>query len=121
MADDLRADLDQLFLQARQRPVLHRLGLRDRPQEVAEIVGERVKLKANGVAATPRSYYSSSERRTCRSESAGGTQNLEYGPWVLYSRRRRLDAERLDAFDHLGGDSGVGVFPAGPFECYFFG
>ena len=37
MADDLRADLNQLFLQARQRPVLDRLRRRQRPQEVAEL------------------------------------------------------------------------------------
>ena len=49
MADDLRADLDQLFLEARQRPVFDRLGSRQRAQEVAEIVGERVKLKSNSV------------------------------------------------------------------------
>jgi len=40
VADDLRADLDQLLLQARQRPVLDRLGRRQRAEEVAEIVGE---------------------------------------------------------------------------------
>ena len=49
VADDLRADLDQLLLQARQRPIFDRLRRRQRAQEVAEIVGERVKLKANGV------------------------------------------------------------------------
>ena len=37
----LRADLDQLLLRARQRPVLDRLGRRQRAQEIAEIVGER--------------------------------------------------------------------------------
>jgi len=30
VTDDLRAGLDQLFLQARQRPVLYRLGRRQR-------------------------------------------------------------------------------------------
>ena len=45
VVDDLRADLDQLLLQARQRPVLDRLGCRQRAQEVAEIVGERMKLE----------------------------------------------------------------------------
>ena len=49
MADNLRADLDQLFLQARQRLILDRLGRRQGAQEVAKIVGERVKLKANRV------------------------------------------------------------------------
>ena len=49
MADDLRTDLDQLLLQARQRPIFDRLGRRQRAQEVAEIVSERVKLKSNGV------------------------------------------------------------------------
>ena len=45
MAHDLRADLDQLFLRARQRPVLDRLRGRQRAQEIAEIIGERVKLE----------------------------------------------------------------------------
>ena len=45
VADDLCADLDQLLLKARQRPVLIRLRRRQRAQEVAEIVGERMELK----------------------------------------------------------------------------
>ena len=49
VTDDLRADLDQLFAQRRHRPVLDRLRRRQRAKEVAEIVGERVKLKANHV------------------------------------------------------------------------
>src|ERR1700731_2459766 len=48
-ADDLRADLDQLLLQAGQRPILDRLRRRQRAQEIAEIVGQRVKLKSNSV------------------------------------------------------------------------
>ena len=47
MADDLRADLDQLLLQARQRPLLDWFGRRQRAQEIAEIVGQRMKLKAD--------------------------------------------------------------------------
>ena len=49
VAHDLRADLDQLFLQARQRPVFDWLGRRQCAQEIAEIVGERVKLEPGGV------------------------------------------------------------------------
>jgi phosphoglycolate phosphatase-like HAD superfamily hydrolase len=49
MAHDLRADLDQLLLQARQRPVPYRLGRRQRAQEIAEVVGERTQLKTNRV------------------------------------------------------------------------
>jgi hypothetical protein len=49
MAHDLRADLDQLLLQARQRPVFDRLGRRQRAQEIAEILGERMKLESHGV------------------------------------------------------------------------
>ena len=49
MADDLRADLDQLFLEARQRPILDRLGRGEGAQKITEIVGERVKLKADRV------------------------------------------------------------------------
>jgi len=49
MADDLGADLDQLLLQARQRPVLDRLRRRQRAQEIDEIVGERMKLQTHRV------------------------------------------------------------------------
>ena len=49
MADDLRADLDQLLLQARQRPVFDRLGRRQRSKEIAEIIGERMELKSHSV------------------------------------------------------------------------
>ena len=42
MAHDLRADLDQLFLQARQRPVFDRLRRRQRAQEIAEIINPSI-------------------------------------------------------------------------------
>ena len=48
MAHDLGADLDELLPQARQRPLLDRLGQCQRPHEVAEIVGQRMKLKPDG-------------------------------------------------------------------------
>ena len=48
VAHHLRADLDQFLLQARQRPVFDRLGRRQRAQEIAEIAGERMKLKPDG-------------------------------------------------------------------------
>jgi len=49
MAHDLRADLDQLLLERRQRPIFDRLRRRQGPQEIAEIVSEGVKLKTHGV------------------------------------------------------------------------
>ena len=49
VAYHLGADLDQLLLQARQRPVLDRLRPRQRVQEIAELVGERMKLEPHGV------------------------------------------------------------------------
>jgi hypothetical protein len=49
VAHDLRANLDEFLLEARQRPVFDRLGRGERAQEVAEIVGEGMKLKADGV------------------------------------------------------------------------
>jgi len=49
VADDFRANLDQLLLQACQRPVLDRLGRREGLEEIAEIKGEGVKQKADGV------------------------------------------------------------------------
>src|SRR5215475_844813 len=50
VADELGADLDQLLLQARQRPVPDRLRCRQGTQEVAEIVGQRVKLEPDSVS-----------------------------------------------------------------------
>src|SRR5499427_1131251 len=49
VAHDLRADLDELPLQARQRPVLDRLRRRQRAKEIAEVVGKRVKLEPHRV------------------------------------------------------------------------
>ena len=49
MADDLGTDLDQLLLEAGQRPVPDRFRCRQGAQEVAEIVGERMELKPDGV------------------------------------------------------------------------
>jgi hypothetical protein len=45
MAYDFRADLDQSLPQARQRPAFDRLRRRQRSQEIAGIVGERMKLE----------------------------------------------------------------------------
>ena len=50
VADDLRADLDQLFAQAGQRPRLRRLRHRQRAHEVAEVVGQRMQLEAHGIS-----------------------------------------------------------------------
>jgi hypothetical protein len=49
MADDLRADLDQLLPQAGQRPRLRRLGHRQRPHEIAKVVRQGMKLQANRI------------------------------------------------------------------------
>src|SRR6266699_5226695 len=49
VAHHLRADLDQLLLQARQRPVLDRLRCCKRAEKVAKIIGERMKLEPHGV------------------------------------------------------------------------
>ena len=49
MANDLGADLDQFFAQAGQRPGFSRLEHRQRSHEVAEVVGQRMKLEADGV------------------------------------------------------------------------
>src|SRR5499426_690948 len=49
VAHHLRADLDQLVLQGRQRPVLDRLRRRQRAQEIAEVVGERMKLEPHRI------------------------------------------------------------------------
>jgi hypothetical protein len=49
VADDLDADLDQLLAQASQRPRFRRLGHRERPHEIANVVGQRVELNTDGV------------------------------------------------------------------------
>ena len=49
MADDLRTDLDYSLFQTRQRQILDWLGRREGSEEIAEIVGERVKLETDGV------------------------------------------------------------------------
>jgi hypothetical protein len=51
MADDLRTDLDQLLAQAGQRPRFCGLRHRQRPHEVAEIVGKSMELKSNRVGS----------------------------------------------------------------------
>ncbi len=51
MSHDLGTDLDQLVAQRGQGPVLGRLRQRQRAQEVAGILGERVELQANRIAA----------------------------------------------------------------------
>jgi hypothetical protein len=51
MAYDLRTDFDQLFLQARQRPVFDRLRRRQRAQEIPKIVSQRMKLETDGVGS----------------------------------------------------------------------
>ncbi len=53
MVDHLRTDLDQLLAQRRLRPVPHFIGLGESSQEVAEIVGECVKLKPDRIVAEP--------------------------------------------------------------------
>ena len=63
MADHLGTDLYQLLPQRGQRPVLDLLRQSQRPHEVGEIVGQRVKLKPDGVdrethAREPRSLDS---------------------------------------------------------------
>ena len=49
VVDDLRTDLDQLFLEAGQRPRLCCFRHRQRPHEVPEVIGQRMELKTLGV------------------------------------------------------------------------
>src|SRR5947208_3307671 len=61
MADDLRADFDQLLPEAGQRPRLCCLWHRQCAHEITQIVGKRVELKANGIggegaAGQPRPF-----------------------------------------------------------------
>src|SRR5215204_2004460 len=61
MADDLRTDLDQLLLEAGQRPRLRRLRHRQCAHEVPNVIGQRMKLKTHGIggespAGQPRPF-----------------------------------------------------------------
>ena len=47
MLDYLGPDLDELLTQRPQRPLLHRLGQCQTPQEIAEVVGQGEQLKAD--------------------------------------------------------------------------
>ena len=49
VADHLSADLDQLIPQTRQTPPLRCRWRRQGPHEVAEVVGQRMELKANRI------------------------------------------------------------------------
>jgi len=49
VADDLRADLDQLLAGPGQRLRLRRLRHRQRPHEIAEIVRKSMELEADGI------------------------------------------------------------------------
>jgi hypothetical protein len=49
MADDLRADLDQLLLEAGERPRLCCFRHRQRPHEIPEIIGQHMELKTHGI------------------------------------------------------------------------
>jgi hypothetical protein len=60
----LRADLDQLFFQARQRPAFDRLRCRQRAQEIGEIISQRMKLEANGVGELKGGMVALSARLT---------------------------------------------------------
>jgi hypothetical protein len=49
MAHDLRADLDQLLFEARQRPILYGFRRRQRAEKIAKILGECIKPRSDGV------------------------------------------------------------------------
>ncbi len=51
MGTGISTDLHQFLPQRRERPVLDLFRQRQRPHEVGEIVGERVKLEPDGVTA----------------------------------------------------------------------
>jgi hypothetical protein len=48
------ADLDQLLLEGGQRPITHRFRRRQRPQEVGEVVGKRMKRIGRAARVAPQ-------------------------------------------------------------------
>ncbi len=51
MSHNLGSDPDQLLAQRGQRPVLNLLRQRERPEEVAEVISERMELKPDRIVA----------------------------------------------------------------------
>jgi hypothetical protein len=64
---DLAADLDQPVPERRQRPVPHGIRQGQGSQEVAEVVGECVKLETDSIVGEPATGY--------RALSIGGVVN----------------------------------------------
>lgn len=80
VADDLCADADPLFLQARHRPIFEALWPRQSAREIAEIMGERVQCADNYApvaGVVPQNRGSSGE---C------GVKRIERR-WADFSRR----------------------------------
>ena len=76
-----RTDLDQLLPEPGQRPVLDRLGRRQRAQEAAEVVGRRMELQPDRISCgRPQ-------------PKRGGTRAVVWHP----CRRRRADRQARDA------------------------
>jgi len=102
VADDPCADLDQLFLRARQRPIFDGLGRRRNAQELPEFIGERTKLKAAQTGSSNPSTISSTTTATrgasssinpgksCRSVCEFGPMSSDHRVLVLehFSRGR---------------------------------
>jgi hypothetical protein len=73
VADDLRADLDQLLALAGQRPCLRRFRHRQHAYEVAEVVSQRMELETHGLAAT---WLAPTIPRPATSSSGAGSHAL---------------------------------------------
>ena len=69
MAHHLGADLDQLLLEGGQRPITHRFRRRQRPQEVGEVVGKRMKLKPHINTTLSKLEHNSNRRPTADAKS----------------------------------------------------
>jgi len=87
VVDNLRADLDQLLLQARQRPVLDRLGCRQRAEKVAKVVGECVRPCELPVDRGRSSPFSSTQRGGFAVELRTLMEKLRVTPFLRTPRR----------------------------------
>jgi hypothetical protein len=65
VAHHIRADLDQLVLEGGQRPITHRFRRRQRAQEIAEVVGEGMKLEPHRVGGKRSARQSRKELASC--------------------------------------------------------
>jgi hypothetical protein len=123
VTDDLSADLDQLIFEARQRPIFDRLWRPERAEEIAEIVGERMELKTDGVggerAARIAGVLTMVEDANAASIGADAMINWRIGTFARprVSRMRRIRPPSATLKSCLIGCMGAALGRSRPRRC----